>query len=41
MSPELKNSFSLFNVDGLTTFFSENIKDEKLNGIAATFTGLI
>lgn len=37
MSPELKNSFSPFNVDGLTTFFSENIKDEKLNGIAATF----
>ena len=37
MSPELKDSFSPFNVDGLTAFFSENIKDAQLNSLAAAF----
>lgn len=37
MSPELKNSFNPFNVDGLTAFFSDIIKDEQLNSVAAAF----
>lgn len=37
MSPELKSSFSPFDVEGLTDFFSESIKEEHLGNVATAF----
>ncbi len=37
MSPELKSSFSPFNLEGLTDFFSKSIKEEQLGDVATAF----
>lgn len=37
VSPELKASFAPFNLEGLSTFYEENIKDNQINGVAAAF----